>query len=202
MPSPGAGLGVAGTFQEAIREAVLLVASRVAEHTGNEADDSFSDDQHRYFPTDEYIVSDRDLFDSVVAGGIVDDALVNALVAPTSEHNVVLRRPGPRHVLSKGLTGGRRHDEQRFLIDTLLITATVHVGVTRLNEVGLRRFQQGRISNTNGNIVECRSPDLGFHDHARSSAVGRVVDGFMHVCRPVPKVVYADLKNIFLNRLA
>ena len=26
--------------------------------------------------------------------------------------------------------------------------------------------------------------------------------GFMHVCRPVPKVVCADLKNIFLNRLA
>ena len=144
------------------------MASRVAEHTGNEADDSFSDDQHRYFPTDEHIVSDGDLFDAVVAGGIVDDALVNTLIAPTSEHNVVLRRPGPRHVLSKGLTGGRRHNEQRFLIDALLITATVHVSVTRLNEVRLRRFQQGCIGNTNGNVVECRSPDLGFHDHARS----------------------------------
>ena len=71
------------------------MASRVAEHTGNEADDSFSDDQHRYFPTDEHIVSDGDLFDSVAASGIVDDALVNALVAPTSEHNVVLRRTAP-----------------------------------------------------------------------------------------------------------
>ena len=115
---------------------------------------------------------------------------------------MVLRRPGPRHVLSKGLPGRRRHDEQRFLIDALLITATVHVGVARLNEVGLRRFQQGCIGNANSNVVERGSPDLGFHDHAGSSAVGRVVDGFMHVYRPVPKVVYANLKNIFLNRLA
>ena len=78
----------------------------------------------------------------------------------------------------------------------------MHVGVARLNEVGLRRFQQGCISNANSNVVERGSPDLGFHDHSGASAVGRVVDGFMHVCSPVPKVVYADLKNIFLNRLA
>ena len=84
-------------------------------------------------------------------GVVVDDALVDALVAPAGEHEVLLGGELAGDRLRERLAGRRRHDEQG---------------------VGCRVADDR---------VERLAPRLGLHDHARAAAVGRVVDGAVAV---------------------
>ena len=92
---------------------------------------------------------------------VVDDALVDALVAAAGEHEVLLGCELARDLLRERLAGGRRHDEQG-------------VGCPVADDA-----------------VERLAPWLGLHDHAGAPAVGRVVDGAVAVVRVVAEVVRA-----------
>ena len=51
-------------------------------------------------------------------------------------------------------------------------------------------------------LVKALAPHLGFHHHARSAADGGVVDGMVHIVRPVAQIVRGDFDEAFLLRLA
>src|SRR5699024_9156929 len=75
--APLAGLGVAGAFEQAVGEAVLLVAAPVAQHAGHEPDNGLRHHQHRHLAADEHVVADGDLLNAVAVARVLHDPLVD-----------------------------------------------------------------------------------------------------------------------------
>ena len=72
---------------------IILVRNGIAEHLGQQPDDRLDHDDGGRLPTGQHVVADRHLLDPHPARRVVDDALVDALVAPAREHQVRLGAP-------------------------------------------------------------------------------------------------------------
>ena len=75
---------------------ILLVRRGIAEHVGQQPDHGLDHHQRGRLAAGQHVVADRHLFDAHPARGVVDDALVDALVAPAREHQVLLAAPALR----------------------------------------------------------------------------------------------------------
>ena len=88
---------------------------RVSHHARDQPRDSFNHRHRRHFATVENVIPERKLTDANSSGVVVDNALVNALVAAASENEVRFLRELARDGLREDLTGGRGNDENRVV---------------------------------------------------------------------------------------
>src|SRR5215203_2473407 len=111
---PDGRLGVAGSLEQPPgRGAVRLVHERlgVADDTGQQPRDRLDDREHRDLAAVEDVVAQGDLEDAGAAGCLVEHPLVDALVAPAREDQVLLGCQVGRHRLGEGDTARRGHDD-------------------------------------------------------------------------------------------
>ena len=66
-------------------------------------------------PSGQHVISDRDLFHPHPPSRIVDDPLVDPLIATAGEHQMRLAAPSLRGRLGEQAARGRRDNEKRFL---------------------------------------------------------------------------------------
>ena len=67
---------------------IRLVRSGIAQYVGKQSYDGFDHHQRSRLAAGQHVVTDRHLFDAHPFRGVVDDALVDTLVAPTGENQV------------------------------------------------------------------------------------------------------------------
>ena len=61
---------------------------------------------------------------------------------------------------------------------------------------------RGSVGRDAEQLVEAFRPHLGFHHHARATAHRGVVDGLMHIVRPLPQIMRAHGEQTPLLRFA
>ncbi|SKZ04645.1 Uncharacterised protein [Mycobacteroides abscessus subsp. abscessus] len=143
--------------------------ARIAEDTVDEPHGRLDHCHRGHFATDQHEVAEGNLFDADTPRDVVEDALVDSLVPPACEHEMLFAAVALRGFLPERNSRGRRDHEE--------------------GPIGTH-------------LVEAGSPDLGFHHHARSATVRRIVDGAVHVVGPVTQIVNADLDRTLVDRLA
>ncbi len=146
---------------------------RVADDTGDQPSDGLDHRHRRDLSPVEDVVAETDESHLAERRGVREDALVDALVAPAPEHEVLAVRELPSGGLGEDLARRRREDDDGSI------------------DRGIR-----------GDRVERLTPRLGFHHHAGASAVGRVVDRAVAVVGPVAQVVHAHVEQTAAARLA
>ena len=100
---PFGGLRVARILEKSVGMALFREACRVADHPGNEATDRL-DHRHRGDLTAiEHIVTDAHELHAGAARGVVDDALIDSLIAPASKNQLLLHGQLQRHGLRENL---------------------------------------------------------------------------------------------------
>ena len=172
------------------------MAAPVSEHTGQKTHDRLGYHEDGGLSPDEHIIADADLFDVHRPCGLIDHALVDALVATAREQQV----PATGVAMGVGLgerAPGWRGDDQQWAIDIVgpgLICAGIGYGPNRSGVVGIRAGR-GLGSSRGYEIVQRVTPDRGAHDHARAPAERGVVNGAVDVMRPVPQIVYPELDD-------
>ena len=205
-PAPHARLGVARALEQTVGEAVVLVAFGVAQHARDQTRDRFRNDQDGNLAANEHIVADGDLAHAVALLRILEDALVDALVAPAGEHDVLLARPRLRVLLGEGLARRGGHEQQRLAAVLAAFVWTgrdlVDVVVAQLVVAVRGGGVEGCSGAALGDVVKRRPPHLRLHHHARSPAQRRGVHGFVVAGGPVAQVVYAHRQDPLLDRLA
>ncbi len=139
----------------------------VAEHARQQPRDGLDDRQDGDLAAEEDVVADGDLGDLHVLGGVVDHALVDALVAAAREHQPRLGRQFAGHRLRER-PPGRAGDQQA---------------------------RTGPAGPVEDELVEALAPRLRLHDHARAAAGRAAVDRVVDVVGPAPQVVDVEVEQ-------
>src|SRR3712207_5947971 len=155
--------------------ALLDEAVRVPHDAGEEPTHGLDHREHRDLSPVDDVVADADQAHAGPLGGVVEDALIDALVPAAAEHEVILAGELVRHRLGEKLARGRREDHER-----------------RLNAV--RRLGE--------DAVERLAPRLRLHDHSGPAAVRGVVDGAVPVVGEIAQVVNGEVEEPGLLGLA
>src|SRR5699024_9630163 len=171
---------------------VLLVASLIAKDPGDQPDDGLCHDEDGDLASDEHIVADADLLDAVVAGGVVDDSLVDPLVAAPGAAGVLFLAPQGGRLLREGFARGRGDDDHGAarcggtasvaVIPPFSPACRIRVveGCQLLvGEGGLEVACGGCGSGARDDVVQGGAPYAGLHHHAGTTAIGGVVDGLV-----------------------
>jgi len=87
--APHGRLGVAGVLEQAVLVALLGQALRVADHARNQAPDRLDHRHRRHLPAVEHVVADAELANLRALRVVLDDALVDSLVATAGEDEVL-----------------------------------------------------------------------------------------------------------------
>ena len=106
--------GVAGPLQQTLehrRVRILAMRRRIAQNAGHQPQYGLDHHNGRGLAARQHIVADRNFFDPHPPTGILDDALVDALVAAAGEHQVFLGAPALGGCLGEQLTGGARNNQ-------------------------------------------------------------------------------------------
>ena len=146
----------------------------VADDAGQQARDGLDDGQHGHLSPVEDVVPERHERHGHALRGILHDPLVDALVTAARERQPRLGGEVARHGLGERHTGWGGDEQAR------------RGGVGRGGDEGVERL----------------APRLGAHDHARSPAIGRVVDGPVSVVGVFAQVVDAHVEQPLLACLA
>src|SRR5690606_22583615 len=120
----------------------------------------------------EHVIAEADQAHLAERCGVLEDAFVDALVASAAEDQVLAGCEVAGGRLREDLTRRRGEDDG------------------------------GPSGPAASQLIERLTPGLGLHDHARSAAVGRVVDGAVPIVSPVPQVVDVQVQEAGLLRPA
>ena len=104
---PVGGTGIDGRGEEIVLEGVGERALLVAQHAGDQADDRVGDHGSGQFSSGEDVVADADL----AGDQVVPDPLVDALVVPTEDDDILLEGEaiGSRLIEQVAVGGGEDH---------------------------------------------------------------------------------------------
>lgn len=157
----GGGAGILGVFEEVLGEGFVDGGVSVAEDTRTQAGDCVEDDEGGGFAAAEDVVTDGDFF----VDEEITDASVDAFVAATDEHEVVVLGEPPDGCLVEGVALRGHEDAEGAL-----------------PELGFDGF-------------DAVSDGFGFHDHASAAAVGGVIGGAVAVFGVLADVVEGDIEH-------
>ena len=174
--TPGDWTGVHRVLQQTLlilRVGLLTQRLRIADDAGNQTNDCLGHGERSHLSPIEDVVTQTELMNAPVLAGIVDDTMVDALVASTAEDDAIGMGQLRGVILTKRRARGGGDDD-------------VHAGVWVSSE----------------QVVECLPPRIGFHDHARPTATGGVVHRAVPVMGPGAQIVGMDVDNPVVDGLA
>ena len=114
---PGRGLGVDGVLEQAVGVRLLDQRLGVAHEAGQQPHDRLGDRQRGHLAAVEDVVAERDLAHRADRGGVLDDPLVDALVAAAREDEVLVAAQLVGDRLGERLAAGGGEDDRRALRD-------------------------------------------------------------------------------------